>query len=456
MQAQGCTASTDSPEDPRKSQLIGDDAHWLEKITIDSSDYVHPPTGLNFEHPQDAELTNEDAALAAHLRGRQHASDLDEYEWNSEDLVSEAYSDFDNTSDEELPRLARRDMFEQGIRREEVWTRAYREQWEEDHIFYKRKIQARLEALGDGDESYEEEHSYVSEDAWSAQVEQSWGTPATSGGGDWTTGSQDVWTTGDGLAEWKTEARETWRRSESPQMKDTVVVEDEEGPAGAKEISGERCLWGQSPGPRAISAKKNAYKEPSSTSVGRFSEPTNTSSTTPTLRNRADAANLGDDIAISLPPPPPSSKSAKTASRNSNSTARFKDPKPLTLEKTLSGPSLAPNNTQALTDFLDTCILRTQALLVDANDALHSKATASSLDERALREEEERRYWHVGGDIAAKDVEPAEAEAQPRVSSSLEERDAAPREIVRVEGWWKVKGGETWTEAGRGGGGYVR
>lgn len=237
MQAQGCTASTDSPEDPRKSQLIGDDAHWLEKITIDSSDYIHPPTGLNFEHAQDAELTNEDAALAAHLRDRQHASDLDEYEWNSEDLVSEAHSDFDNASDEELPRLARKDMFEQGIRREEVWTRAYREQWEEDHIFYKRKIQARLEALGDGDESYEEEHSYVSEDAWSAQVEHSWGTPATSGGGDWTTGSQDVWTTGDGLAEWKTEARETWRRSESPQMKDTVVVEDEEGPAGAKEIS---------------------------------------------------------------------------------------------------------------------------------------------------------------------------------------------------------------------------
>lgn len=128
----------------------------------------------------------------------------------------------------------------------------------------------------------------------------------------------------------------------------------------------------------------------------------------------------------------------------------------MTLEKTLSGPSLAPNNTQALTDFLDTCILRTQALLVNANDALHSKATVSSLDERALREEEERRYWHVGGDIAAKDVEPAEGEAQPRVSSSLEERDAPPREIVRVEGWWKVKGGETWREAGRGGGGYVR
>lgn len=241
MQAQACVASTDGSEDSTNFQILSEDANWLANITLDSSDYNLLPTDFNFEHYPDTELLDGDAALAAHLWDRDHASDLEEYEWKSDDLVSEVCFDDDASSpDEGFPRLARRDMFEQGIRRDEVWTRAYRERWEEDHIFYKQKIQARLEALGDEDGAYgeEEEYSYVSEGAWSAQAEQGWGTPATSGGGDWTAGSGEAWTAGHGgWDEWKPEDREaTWTRAESPGVKDADVVGGKDGFADADEI----------------------------------------------------------------------------------------------------------------------------------------------------------------------------------------------------------------------------
>lgn len=231
MQPGECTASIGSLEDPTTSRIITDNADWLEKITLDSSDYILPSAEVNFEPPHDTDSADEDAALVSHLWDRDHASDLEAYEWNSDDLVSEACSDDGNASEEELPRLARKDEFEQGIRREGTWMREYRERWEEHHLFYKSKIQSRLEASGDA-KGNNEGHSCVSESAWSAAGEQGWSTPATSGGGDWTT----TWTAGDGWTEWKKEDPEPWTQPGTPSPQDTDIV-DADGSARTNEDS---------------------------------------------------------------------------------------------------------------------------------------------------------------------------------------------------------------------------
>ncbi|KAL9133385.1 MAG: hypothetical protein Q9175_005438, partial [Cornicularia normoerica] len=229
MQHRERVISTHGLEDPTTLQIIADDADWLEKITLDSIDYNDTSPKFPLEFPPNTEPEDEDAALTAHLWDRDHASDLSAYEWNSDDLVSEVHSGEGNTpSDEELPRLARKDEFEQGIRREGTWTREYRERWEEHHVFYKRKIEMRLEAVGDGGEDYEG-HSYFSEGAWSSQVGDDWGTPATSGGAEWTTRFEEPWTAGDGWVEWKKEDSEPFMGPESPLLQERDGIDQEQG-----------------------------------------------------------------------------------------------------------------------------------------------------------------------------------------------------------------------------------
>lgn len=212
MQAQESSAtSIDPPENRTISESLPDDANRLEQKTLDASDCIHPSPNFNFQARNHSDLTDEDAALAAHLRDRHYASDPDQYEWDSEDLVSSASSDGENTSDEGNTRLARKDEFEQGIRRDRTRTGEYREQWEEDHIFYKQKLQAHLEA--EDHEEYER-HSYVSEGAWSGQTDQlDCGTPATSG----SVKSKEAWRVEDSWDERKAEEEESWNSNENLQ-----------------------------------------------------------------------------------------------------------------------------------------------------------------------------------------------------------------------------------------------
>ena len=426
MQPGECTASIGSLEDPTTSRIITDNADWLEKITLDSSDYILPSAEVNFEPSHDTDSADEDAALVAHLWDRDHASDLEAYEWNSDDLVSEACSDDGNASEEELPRLARRDEFEQGIRREGTWTREYREQWEEHHLFYKSKIQSRLEASGDEKGDYEG-RSCVSESAWSAAGKQGWSTPATSGGGDWTTS----WTAGDGWTEWKKEDPEPWTQPGTPSPQDTDIV-DEEGSARTNEDSGELNSWKQPSGLGPLS-KRTAYKESRSTpTLSHFSKSTHTlPATTSSLYDGPTIANLDDSTAL---PPPTSSQLAKTALRNPKRTARFGDPEPVNAKAT-SCSDLALD-AKILDNFLDTCIEKTQALLADAKKVLGLQARVEEISEPVENGRQPSRLQEAApvGEVRAQ-------------GALLEESVITPAEIVRVEGWWKVKGCETWTKA---------
>lgn len=444
MQDAGSITSIAGLEDPKLSQTIADDTDWLENITLDESDYELSSSQFDPKFNNHAELPDEDASLIAHLRNRDQASDLDEYEWRSDDLVSEVYSDDDdNTSDEELPRLARKDIFEQGIQREFTWSREYREQRDEPHIFYIQKIQERLGFIDDEGEDYEGQ-SYGSEDDWSAQAcGEDWGTPETSSGGEWTRVSEVPWTAEDGWTEWKGEDREPWMRPEIEQ----TVSENSIGGEGLEKANGntgELCLRTRPPGWEPF-LKKNAFNGLSST-LTTLTEPSLTNSThvspNPTFRDATHVTNLNETS--SLPAP-----TARIDFKHPKRTSRFKDPKPIKLDPTHdTNPSL---NEHILTTFLDTCIRKTKALLADGTKALTSipkLEQISDLDEKILKEKkkEKARYPPSSRDMAGDFVREREAQTQ----KLLKVIDTAPAEIVRVDGWYKVKGSETWREVGTG------
>lgn len=435
MQAHGRITSINNSEDPTTSQVTSNDADWLENITLDSSDYIVPLSKYRPELPHNPYPADEEATLTAHLWDRDHASDHDEYEWNSDDLVSETYSDDHNTSsDEEIPRLARKDLFEQGIRREWTWSREYREQWEEQHIFYKRKIQARLDAAGEY-----EGCSYGSEGSWSGvQAEQDWGTPATSGGVDWNAVSGDPWTAEDERAEWKREDWEPWTLSDNTRPMQDMDIADEEVSAGTDENSGEPRLWKQSPGLGPVS-EQSAYNEPNSTSNIRHSfKSTHISSTTSTSLchepNITDPANT----TTLFPHPPTLSQISATTLRNPTRTARFSDPEPVNPQAIrCSDPAL--DGGQVLDHILDTCIEKARALLLDGKKALNSKTKVNEVSEHTNNVSTRKKQPSQSKDATIK----PSCETQ---ASIHEKNITVPAEIVRVEGWWKVKGGEAWRE----------
>ncbi|CAD6588185.1 MAG: hypothetical protein ASARMPRED_003423 [Alectoria sarmentosa] len=400
MQNAGPTSFIAGAEDPTISQIIPEDADWLHQITLDKSDYDLPSPNSNLELNHNAEPADDDAALAAHLYDRDHASDLDEYEWHSDDLVSEPYSDDDDdASDEEVPRLARIDFFERGIQREEMWTREYRERWEEDHVFYKRKIQERL---GDVADDYEEQ-SYVSEGAWSARVDANWGTPGSSSGGD----------------------QEPWIRPVSP-----LVQQDKDGmdqvreSAGTDENPGELSLRAQTLEWKFVS-EDTAHDEQSSTPIGR--QINDISSITPSLHHGIDFATFNDTSSLLQP-------TSRLNFKQPKSTSRFNDPEPIPLD-----PPSAPFNPQILDTFLDTCIARTKLLLADAKTALDSTPNVDfppQFIETALTRKQHRDHEPEAESIVDLEVSVA----------LLEGNDVIPAGIVRVENWWKNRGGEAWWE----------
>ncbi|CAF9931616.1 MAG: hypothetical protein ALECFALPRED_005037 [Alectoria fallacina] len=408
MQNAGLTSFIASLEVPTISPTIPEDADWLDQITLDKSDYdLSPKSDLDLDLDNRAEPADDDAALAAHLCDRDHASDLDGYEWHSDDLVSETYSDVDDdASDEEVPRLARIDFFERGIQREETWTREYRERWEEDHVFYKRKIQERL---GDVADDFEEQ-SYVSESAWSARVDRNWGTPGTSSGGD----------------------QEPWIRPVSPLVQDENGINQVQEYAGTDENPSELSLRAQTLEWNPVS-ESSAHEEQSSTPIGRHL--TDVSSITPSLHHGVDVANFND---ISSLPQPTTRLNFKQPKR----TSRFNDPDPILLE-TFNPPSNPPFNLpfnpQILDTFLDTCIAKTKLLLADAKTALASTPKVDHPPQ--IRETVWTRKKH-------RDYKPEiQHIVDPEVSASLaDENDVIPADIVRVENWWKVRGRDAWWE----------
>lgn len=429
MRAQESSATSTNPrENTTTSQLIGDDADWLEHITLDSSDFIPASTKFYLKTRHHVDPSDEDAALAAHLWDRQHASDLDEYEWNS---------------DEESPRIARKDEFEQGIRRDWTRTREYREQWEEDHIFYKRKIQARLEAEYDG----EYERSYGSEDTWSGQADQpDWGTPATSGGVDSSTVSTEPWTIEDSWeADGKGDYEGSWTTSGNPHRQDLDSVDEEKCVATEAEC-GKQCFWKNLPGQGPAGRRNGAHNNANSVStLCSFSKSTRTSSTTISsfIYNNPNTTNLrNDDTALSTPH---STQNAATLLRDPTRTTRFHDPEPVAVELALHS---ALNNGDVL---LDTCIAKTQALLVNANEALNSVANLDDICESDydLFTETRQRYSRSRDAIIERETLGLEV-LTPQVSLLKESGHATftPKEIVRVERWWKVKGGESWREVG--------
>lgn len=456
MQEKGRITITDGPGDPIISQTTLDDAHWLAHITLDPSDYTNSSPNFNPKPSPYCGLADEDAALNAHLWDPEHASDLDQYEWDSDDLVSSACSDDSNdlnSLNEESPRLARKDEFEKGICREWTRTREYREQWEEDHIFYKRKIQARLEAVGNEDDREHEERSCVSEGAWSGQVDQlDWGTPATSGVADWSGGSEDAWTAEDGRVEGKREDEESWTRSDNSQTQEMDIVDDRE-PAGTDEDPGESCVSKHIPGREFGSTKNIAHNSPNSASAIRpFHKstpisPTTTTTSSSTIHKKLNTRTLiNNNDHTTLSHPPPASQTATNTFRNPPRTPRFLDPEPTIVELALSSTL---NDGQVLDTFLDTCIAKTRVLLAEANEALNSVADVGEISalENAVLGEEEQTYAH-GGKVTASRPGPRIGFPQMVVSKKCKPIAPSPAEIVRVDRWWKVKGDEAWREVG--------
>ena len=102
----------------------------------------------------------------------------------------------------------------------------------------------------------------------------------------------------------------------------------------------------------------------------------------------------------------------------------------------------------ALDAFLDACIATTQALLGNGRAALGSAAVGdgmSAVDGRGVVERE--RYLRGGsGTAMTRDRSGVRAGRRLRMS------DFSADEVVRVEGWWKVEGGEAWREVGGRGG----
>lgn len=448
MQAQESSAtSTNPPENPITSQPIADDANWLEHITLDPSDCINPSTNSYLKTSHHPDPSEEDAALAAHLWDRQHASDLDEYEWNSVDLVSSASSDDEINSDKESPRLARKDEFEQGIRRDWTRTREYREQWEEDHVFYKRKIQARLEAEDDG----EYEQSYGSEGDWSGQADQpDWGTPATSGGVDSSTVSTEPWTMED---RWEEEGKGddegSWNISGNPQRQDLDTV-DEERCVGTDAECGKQCVWKHLPGQGPAGRRKSTHNNANSVSTLRlFPTAIRISSNIihASIYNEPNTTNLNNNDDTALSTPPHSSQNATTLLRDPTRTTRFHDPESVSVELALNSTL---NNGQVLNSFLDTCIAKTQALLVNANEALNLVANIDEIYESDYDSltEKKQQYSRSRDTTTNMKSEPEAHTQQVPVFKKSGHTTVAPKEIVRVDRWWKVKGGEAWREVG--------
>ena len=446
MQAQESSATSTNPRENPTSELIADDADWLEHITLDSSDCIQPSANFYLKTLLHSDPSDDDVALAAHLWDRQHASDLDEWQWNSDDLVSSA-SSVDESISDVSPRLARKDEFEQGIRRDWTRTREYREQWEEDHIFYKQKIQARLEDEYDG----EDEQSDGSEGIWSGQADQpDWGTPATSGGVDSSTVSTEPWTAEDGWEEeGKGDDEGFWTTSGSSQRQNLDKV-DKERCVRTDEESGKLCLWKHLSGQGPTSRGKKTHNNANSVSTLRsFSTSTRTSSTATcsSIYNKPNTTNLNSDD-TNPSPPPHSSQNATTPLRNPTRTTRFLDPEPVALEPALSSRL---NDGQILNSFLDTCIAKTQALLVNANEALNSVANIDEICESDYDLLTEGRQQYSRSRDTIIDMKTPGLEIHTPQVSVLKKSGLTtftPKEIVRVERWWKVKGGESWREIG--------
>ncbi|KAL9077216.1 MAG: hypothetical protein Q9161_000482 [Pseudevernia consocians] len=428
------TTSITSYENLQVSQDTAGDADWLRKPTLSSSDHDLPPSKFDLDPSPDTEPLDEYTAPTAHLRDREPASDLDAYEWNSNDLVSEAFSNGENTSDEELPRLARNDEFKRNLRQDRTRNREYRDQWKEPHDFYKRRKQAGLEH-GDNYEG----HLYVEKEAWSARAEQDWVSAEGFDDVDCAGGSKEPWTGGKEWVECMRDDQEPWLRLVTSQTHDTDIVH-EEGSTGTDERSGELPLWKQSPGRGPVS-RNIAYREPSNTSVVRhFSKSAHIS-----------PSSFCDEISITdlnTLPLPRSSQVIKSALRNPERSPSSKDLESTNSEEATSSSNAALDEEQALNTFLDTCIRKTQALLADAENALHATAEAeqtSNPDSNRVSKDDEAHFSHMHSKAVFKKVDRGEAMFHVSAKNS---DTTTPREIVRVERWWKVKGGEAWREVG--------
>ena len=352
--------------------------------------------------------------------------------------MSSASSDGENASDEKSPRLARKDEFEQGIGREWTRTREYREQWEEDHIFYKQKIQARLEA--EDNEEYVR-GSDLSEDAWSGQAEQLYsGTPATSGGVGWSAEWKENWTVEESWDVGKGEDEEFWNSCEKLQRQDSDTVDGGMSTQNGKESS-KLCLRKHSrcqlPTVRRQPTHNNAN---SFSTLSRLPESTRYLYPTSTILHNADTA---------LSPFPPSSQTATAPSRIPVRTSKFRDPEPVIIElapnSTFDDPSSTFDDGKPLASFLDNCIAKTQVLLVNANEALNSGANVEEKcrSDYGLSKEEKQQYSRSKN--ATTDVNPESKFQTPqKPSGNSDDSTIAMHESYAVAGpsqtGWQSKG----------------
>ena len=233
--------------------------------------------------------------------------------------------------------------------------------------------------------------------------------------------------------------RGSWIQNNSWQTEDLDVL-DAKTPAGTDEDASEMCAEGHSSTVQGSRFTMNADDEPSRRASSISSITSNTSS--------SNSAYLSPHISKI----PIASHYFFTPRR----TLRFSDPAPI-IPEPLSSSSL-PSPNPIFDAHLDSCIVRTRALLAAGEKALSAKGEADVVVEHLERTESDVRDRNEGDGVdvgfeekrsPVSDADFAAAfEGEGGKERVLESKELVRKEVVKVEGWYKFKGGEAWRKIG--------
>ncbi len=426
MQYAGCTNSINSAKTIEVSQPIPENINGLQNQALEASGHDSLPSNTELELFPDAEARNDNAALTAQSWHRAHASTLAAHERICNDLIAKISSE---ALDELLPILAHRDYLEQALWRDKPSYTERFKQWEEAQTFYRRKTRTHLEVGG----NYEGRSG-------------GWGRNAVSG---------ELSRAGEDWFGCVREDGEAWTGPDSARTHATDIV----GGGGSAETDGSSSKrspqkLSSEPGPLD---RSNTHDQPSNASIIRpFSNST------------------------SIHPPPPSFQLFRPAPRPRSPTltpVRLRDPASVPLQESpsYSNPDPVLDDTEALNmnTFLDICIAKTKALLAAGENALSSVVVAelealsdfdgivepddgnTKISSDKEEEEEEEEQYPLPHNTNDRTIIPTTPESDLLLQAEMasekpkKKSDAIPpKEIVRVERWWKIKGGDTWSEVG--------
>ncbi len=464
MQHARCTNSINSAKTIEESQPILENINGLQNQALEASSHDFPPSNIEFELIPDAEASDEKAALTAHLWHRAHAPALAAHERICNDLIAEVSSE---ASNEVLPILARRDYLEQGSWRDRPSYTEKLKQWRssgwgrsavsgENDLIAEVSSEASNELLPIlARRDYLERGSWRDRPTYAEKLKQwrssGWGRSAVSG---------ELW-----------RAEEDWFGC----VRDDGAVWT--GPDSARTHAKDIVDGGGSAETDGSSTKRSPQTQ--------FSQPGPLDrSNTP---NQASNASIIRPFSnsTSIPPSPPSFQFFRPAPRPQKSTltpVRLRDPAPVPAQESpsYSKPDPVLDDTEVLNmnTFLDICIAKTKALLAAGENALSSAVVAeleessdfhsmsepdngdkriSSDNENKIEEEEEEEqqyplpHTHTNSSNIIPTLPKSDLLLQASVASERPKNKInaiPPKEIVRVERWWKIKGGYTWSEVG--------